>query len=131
MISVKINQRCPSVLMKLRLFFLQTAFFAALFFFCAAIMPADEGGSSVWKISKDGKTLFLGGSVHVLREKDFPLPQEFDQAFERADILVLEANVEQASDFEAQAEFMSKLILRDGKTFMSCCGQSARNSGFL
>ena len=94
--------------------FLQIAFIAALLFFHAASASADEGGSSVWKISKDGRTLFLGGSIHLLREKDFPLPEEFDNAFERSDVLVLEADVEQAAESDEQAQFMAKMMLPVG-----------------
>lgn len=49
--------------------------------------------TSVWQISKDDKEIYLGGSIHMLRAKDFPLPHEFDIAFSSADVLVLEADI--------------------------------------
>jgi uncharacterized protein YbaP (TraB family) len=49
--------------------------------------------TSVWQINKDDKTIYLGGSVHVLRASDFPLPQEFDAALSAASVLVIEADV--------------------------------------
>jgi uncharacterized protein YbaP (TraB family) len=56
--------------------------FAWLFVSCASSAPAlNESKSSVWEISKDGKTLFLGGSIHLLREQDLPLPFAFDVKF--------------------------------------------------
>jgi uncharacterized protein YbaP (TraB family) len=64
--------------------------------------------SAVWELSRNGKTLYLGGSVHILREEDFPLPREFDAALDRAGILILEADVERVSD----PEFMQGLLFR-------------------
>jgi uncharacterized protein YbaP (TraB family) len=64
--------------------------------------------SAVWELSRNGNTLYLGGSVHILREEDFPLPQEFDAALDRAGILILEADVERVSD----PEFMQGLLFR-------------------
>lgn len=48
--------------------------------------------SSVWRVEKNGRVLYLGGTVHKLRKKDFPLPIEFEKAFENSSILVLEVN---------------------------------------
>ena len=37
--------------------------------------------SSVWKAQKDGNTVYLGGTIHVLSKGDYPLPDAFDQAY--------------------------------------------------
>ncbi|MCL2184828.1 MAG: TraB/GumN family protein [Treponema sp.] len=77
-------------------------------------VPADSV-SSVWKITKNGNTLFLGGSIHVLRETDFPLPEQFDTAFYASDILVLETDTEQLSTPEVQQYLLSQIFLPDHK----------------
>jgi len=47
--------------------------------------------SCVWKITaKDGHTLYLGGSFHALRPTDYPLPPEYNRAFEASSRLVFE-----------------------------------------
>ncbi|MDR0639460.1 MAG: TraB/GumN family protein [Spirochaetaceae bacterium] len=56
------------------------------------------GETSVWKISNGDNVLYLGGTIHLLRESDYPLPQAFEAAFEQSDILVFEASVD---DFPA------------------------------
>lgn len=56
--------------------------------------------SSVWEISKNGNTLYFGGSVHILRSEDYPLPKEFDMAFDNSDMLVLEADAGQMGNPE-------------------------------
>jgi len=82
---------------------------------CASSPAAAGSGSSVWKISRDGKSLYLGGSVHVLRNTDFPLPQEFDTAFSQSEILVLEADIEQMAD-EGVAQYLISKMLLPGET---------------
>jgi uncharacterized protein YbaP (TraB family) len=52
------------------------------------------GETSVWKISRGDNVLYLGGTIHVLRESDYPLPEPFDEAFEQADIVVFETLVD-------------------------------------
>jgi len=78
-----------------------------------------ETGSSVWKVSKGGNTLYLGGSIHILRETDYPLPDEFDLAFSRSAMLVLETDVEQISDENVVQYLMSQVFLPEGQTLRS------------
>lgn len=52
--------------------------------------------TSLWQISKNGNELYLGGTIHVLKKEDYPLPVEFSKAFKKSDKLVLEANIEAA-----------------------------------
>jgi uncharacterized protein YbaP (TraB family) len=68
------------------------------FFSCFSSPASVQAGSSVWKVSRGGNTLFMGGSVHVLRAEDLPLPGEFDRAFSLSSALVLEADIEQLAD---------------------------------
>jgi len=91
-----------------------------LFFFVSAPAPNDSV-SSVWIISKDGNSLFLGGSIHILRNEDFPLPKAFDLAFERSSMLVLEADIEQMDKQmdDVMQYLMSQMFLPDNKTLNS------------
>ena len=92
-------------------------------FFCAFSFPviADQqsGGSSVWKISRNGNSILLGGSMHLLRDEDFPLPQEFDMAFEQSSALVVEADVEQMEDENVKQYLMTQMFLGEGQTLES------------
>ena len=86
---------------------------------CASSPARNQPGSSVWEISKDGNALFLGGSVHILRETDYPLPKEFDRAFSRSAALVLETDVEQMADESINAYLMTKVTLPDDQTLQT------------
>lgn len=59
--------------------------------FCHA-GPA-SGASAVWKVTRpDGKTLYLGGSVHLLHKSDHPLPAAFHRAFDASTHLAFEVD---------------------------------------
>lgn len=72
--------------------------------------------TSVWRVSKGDKKIYLGGSVHMLRTSDFPLPSEFDVAFSAADVLVLEADVKAPDLIKT---IMTESMLPEGKTLKS------------
>ena len=72
--------------------------------------------TSVWKVSKDGNDMYLAGSVHLLKESDYPLPQEFDKAFENSDKLVFEADIDKMNDPQLAQQIMMKAMLEDNKT---------------
>ena len=85
-------------------------------FSCDSGPPPDKPGSSVWQVSRKGNTLFLGGSIHILRDTDFPLPKEYDQAFSKSSILVLEADIEQMAGEEITQYITSRMLLPDDIT---------------
>ena len=64
--------------------------------------------SSVWKVQKDDAVMYLGGTVHLLRESDFPLPEEFNKAYEASETVVLETDVEEVND----PSFQRKLLMK-------------------
>jgi len=46
--------------------------------------------SSVWLVQKDGRKLYLGGTIHLLREEDYPLPAVFERAYQNSTKVVFE-----------------------------------------
>jgi len=75
-----------------------------------------QAQTSVWKISKNSNELYLAGSIHVLKESDYPLPEEFDLAFENAEKLVFEADVSQLNNPQMAQVIMQNAMLEDNKT---------------
>lgn len=72
--------------------------------------------SSVWKISKGNDELYLGGTVHMLPPTAFPLPAEFEQAYQQADVVVLEAKLPDPADQQAAMAMIAKLSYSNGDT---------------
>ncbi|MDP2561314.1 TraB/GumN family protein [Psychrobium sp. 1_MG-2023] len=74
-----------------------------------------QAQTSVWKVSNNQHELFVAGTVHILPSSQFPLPEEFGQAYQQADSIVLEAKLPDPSDREAQMAMIQKLAYPTGK----------------
>jgi len=72
--------------------------------------------TSIWKVSKNGQELYLGGTIHLLRESDYPLPQEFQQAYQQAQTLVFETDSELLQQPQQQQQFIRLMTLKEGQT---------------
>lgn len=70
---------------------------------------AAYGDSSVWEVSEGENILYLGGTIHVLRASDYPLPQEYEQAYANADTLVFEIDPSSMGDMSVQAKLLQAL----------------------
>jgi uncharacterized protein YbaP (TraB family) len=70
----------------------------------------------LWKVSQDGKSIFLLGSIHYLREENYPLNQAILDTFDASKRLVLEIDLNQTSPGAAQRVVLEKAIYRDGST---------------
>jgi len=72
--------------------------------------------TSVWKVTRGQHTLYLGGTCHVLRPADFPLPAEYDAAFAAATELVFETDLARMREPAAQQTLLQQGLYRDGTT---------------
>ncbi|MDG1734165.1 MAG: TraB/GumN family protein [Thalassotalea sp.] len=73
--------------------------------------------SPVWKVTKAGKTVYLGGTVHVLSQSDYPLPKAFETAYAEASILVFEMDMSESQTLQFQQAMMKELTYQDGRTY--------------
>ncbi len=65
----------------------------------------------MWRYSNAKTTLFLTGSVHVLKPSSYPLPVQFEEAFSQAQTLVLEVNLADLNKAELQQAFQQRALL--------------------
>lgn len=65
-----------------------------LLLWCGLFNAHAYANSPVWKISKDGNHLFLGGTIHLLSKSDYPLPGAFETAYNGSKILALETDLQ-------------------------------------
>jgi uncharacterized protein YbaP (TraB family) len=78
--------------------------------------PVAGAETSLWKVSKGDRVLMIGGTLHMLSERDYPLPQEFEQAYRRADSLVLESDIGATNSPAFQNELAQKLTYPEGQS---------------
>ena len=79
------------------------------------LVPATVSGeSSVWVATSGGNTVYLGGTFHLLRPSDYPVPEEFETAYEQADVVYFETDVAAMSDPAFAAQMMQHLTYPEG-----------------
>ncbi len=76
--------------------------------------------TSLYEVTnKKGESLYLGGTIHLLRPSDFPLPAEYQQAFDKSQMLVLETDLQKASSPEFGQKMMQQMMYSGGKNLSS------------
>jgi uncharacterized protein YbaP (TraB family) len=72
--------------------------------------------ASVWKVSNDQYSLYIGGTIHVLTPKDYPLAKEYDLAYKASDKVIFETDMQTASSPEFGQKMMDQMMYSDGTT---------------
>jgi len=90
--------------------------FVVLFVLMVSSARAD---APIWKVSKGDFELYIGGTIHILQEQDYPLPVEFEQAYDAAEKLVFEVDIAQAASAEFQQRLLGKALYNDGSTLLT------------
>lgn len=93
--------------------------FLRLAFATICLTACSVNAASVWKVSSDKNTLYIGGTIHLLKENSFPLPPEYDEAYGLSDKLIFETDIEATQTPAFQQKAMSQMILTDGTTLQS------------
>ncbi len=70
----------------------------------------------LWRYQRGGTVLYLAGSIHVLKQSLYPLPRQFDDAFELSDVLVLEVNLASLGPTEIQRRTLAHARLPEGQS---------------
>jgi len=73
------------------------ALFCSLFFCCTAFAE-----TSLWVVRSGDALTYLGGTCHLLRPTDYPLPEGFERAYAEAQRIVFEADPEELNRPEVQ-----------------------------
>jgi len=71
---------------------------------------------SLWKVEGKKNTVYLLGSIHVLKKEDYPLPAPIEAAFTNAQIAVFETDIDAAKDPAFALKMQSKSMLPEGET---------------
>jgi uncharacterized protein YbaP (TraB family) len=82
-----------------------------------------HAGSPVWAIHGDHNTVYLAGSVHLLKAADSRLPPAFDRAYGGSKALVMELDVSRVDPMQAASWMMEHGMLKEGTTLRATIGE--------
>lgn len=88
--------------------------------------PAAEDGHPVtmWQVDGARNSIFLLGSIHMLRENDYPIPAAIYDAYEEAETLIMEIDMDDIDPVAEQAIATELGLIHDGRTLSDLMGPS-------
>ncbi len=81
--------------------------------------------TSVWLVSKGEHKVYLGGTVHMLRSSDYPLPDSFEKAYSDSSSLYFETDIDQMSDPATQLNMLQEVMYSDGRSISKVLNNEA------
>lgn len=72
--------------------------------------------SFLWEIKDNNNSVFLLGSIHLLKESDYPLDKAIIKAFDKSETVVFEADLNSLKTMEFQQYVLAKSFFTDGKS---------------
>ncbi len=91
----------------------------------AAVAVPSAADTSVWAVTSGSNTVYLGGTVHLLRPSDYPLPPEYEEAYNASSEIYFETDVSSLTDLSVQAQMMQQLTYSDGRTLRTVLNDEA------
>ena len=81
-----------------------------------AYAPAKAKNNCLWSTETGKNTIYLLGSLHVLRGNSFPLSKEIEEAYSDCTKVVFETNPDSVNDPAFQAQMMAHGLYAEGQT---------------
>ncbi len=97
--------------------------FVAVSLLLAGPVLADGQPVSMWLIEGEANRVYLLGSVHLLRRQDHPLPQIMEDAYQDAEALIMELDMDDLDPAALQAATNRMGMLDEGVTLQDVLGQ--------
>lgn len=77
---------------------------------------------TMWRAAGEHNSVYLLGSIHLLRPEDLPLPSVVDAAYDDAEVLVMELDMDDLGSDVTQL-FAKSGVLQDGTTLRQLMGE--------
>lgn len=92
------------------------AFLRSSLSFLMLLALVNAHAAPVFKVSKNGDTVFIGGTFHLLTEKDYPLPEAFESAYQQANELYFETNIGEIDKPAFHQKALKVMLYSNGQT---------------
>jgi uncharacterized protein YbaP (TraB family) len=81
-----------------------------------AMLSTAVQAASVWKVTSGDNSLYIGGTIHILAPEDYPLPKEYETAYQTASILVFETDMSAVKSVEFQQKMLGMMTYTGEKS---------------
>lgn len=95
-----------------------------LLLFFGSATCAHEGNHpvSLWQVDGEDNRIYLLGSIHLLRETDHPIPSAINDAYNDADVLYMELDMDDADPIADQILSTELGLIQDDRTLSDLLG---------
>ena len=73
---------------------------AICIFICSSSAYCQSQKNFLWRVQNKGNTVYMLGSIHLLKKDIYPLSTIIENSFDRSDVLVVEANVNEVGQMD-------------------------------
>jgi len=89
----------------------------------SSAVRADGGLHALWELHGKHNTVYILGSIHVLRPTDYPLAPAVLNAYANAKSIFMEVNLQEIDSQQMQMELLASARLPEGKTLPDIMGK--------
>jgi uncharacterized protein YbaP (TraB family) len=104
-------------------FLLTCILFVAGVALCAEKAASLDKKNCLWRIKSKTNTVYVLGSIHLLKKENYPLNEAIEKAFDDSKKLVLEVNLASVNPEDVQKLVLTKGMLGDDKTLKESIGK--------
>ncbi|MBV8330906.1 MAG: TraB/GumN family protein, partial [Verrucomicrobia bacterium] len=83
---------------------------------CAALHPIADSKATLWRVRGDHNTLYLLGSIHVMSKRAYPLKPVIEHAFDNANAVVFEIDLDRVMNKNFKEEFSRTAVYPPGQS---------------
>src|SRR5512137_546387 len=84
------------------------------------------GKTCLWAIESGVNQVFLLGSIHFLRQRDYPLPAAMEEAYAASRVVVFETDIDQMMEPSVQARMLELGMYPPGRRLFDTIGTDTR-----
>jgi uncharacterized protein YbaP (TraB family) len=100
-------------------------FALALACWCLATAALADGNlHALWEVHGKRNTVYILGSIHVLRPSDYPLAPAMLNAYRAAQFIYMEVNLQELDSQTVQAELLSSALMPEDKGLPAVLGKA-------
>ena len=98
-------------------------YIAALFMLLASSSARADYPVTMWEVDGERNSVYLLGSIHLLREQDHPLPEIINAAYRNAEVVIMEIDMDDLDPIATQTLFSQHGMISDGRTLADWMGE--------
>ncbi len=89
----------------------------------ALAFAGQQENVTMWRIDGQKNRIYLLGSIHLLRKSDYPIPSVIYEAYDDAESLIMELDMDDADPLATQALIQELGFSNDGRTLRQQLGE--------